>query len=50
MSRTRVRRKPVRGRRESSPREARVMEEIKNHRYLTFVRAIVGAKGSRSHS
>jgi len=26
------------------------MEEIKNQRYLTFVRAIVGAKGLRSHS
>jgi len=25
------------------------MEEIKNQRYLTFVRAIVGAKGLRSH-
>ena len=49
MARMRVRRKPVRGRRDSSPRDARVMEEIKNQRYLTFVRAIVGAKGLRSH-
>lgn len=49
MSRTRVRRKPVRGRRDIEPRDARVMEEIKNQRYLTFVRAIVGAKGSRAH-
>ena len=50
MPRTKHRRKPTRSRRDPAPRDARVMEEIKNRRYLAFVRAIVNsasAKGSR---
>jgi hypothetical protein len=42
--RIRSRKKPQHGRQNSSPRDARVMEEIKNRRYLSFVRAIVGAR------
>jgi hypothetical protein len=47
--RSRSQKKPQRNRRTSSPRDARVMQEIKNQRYLSFVRAIVGAHepGSR---
>ena len=51
MPRTKQRRKQTRSRREAAgPRDARVMEEIKNRRYLSFVRAIVNGvqtKGSR---
>ncbi|HEY7728465.1 MAG TPA: hypothetical protein VID50_08425 [Candidatus Eisenbacteria bacterium] len=49
MTRTRSHRKPARARRDSSPRDARVMEEIKSQRYLAFVRAIVGALGPKRH-
>ncbi len=43
MTSTRQRRKQsVKSRRQAAePREARIMEEIKNRRYLAFVRAIV---------
>jgi hypothetical protein len=34
-------------RRETEPREARVMDEIKNRRYLAFVRAIVNGVAAR---
>jgi hypothetical protein len=51
MTRVKHRRKSsARPRREAVPRGARVMEEIKNRRYLAFVRAIVAAmpgRGSR---
>jgi hypothetical protein len=50
MTRAKQRRKSTRNRREATPRDARVMEEIKNRRYLAFVRAIVNAmpgRGSR---
>ena len=44
-----ARRKPSeKGRRnQAEPREARVMEEIKNRRYLAFVRAIVNGVAAR---
>jgi hypothetical protein len=50
MSRSKQRRKQsVKGRRESAaPRDARIMEEIKNRRYLAFVRAIVNGFAARS--
>jgi hypothetical protein len=50
MSRSRQRRKPYeKSRRPSAePREARVMEEIKNRRYLAFVRAIVNVAAARA--
>lgn len=43
------RRKPSEksSRRGAEPREARVMEEIKNRRYLAFVRAIVNGVAAR---
>lgn len=49
MSRMKPRRKQsMKGRRESAgPRDARVMEEIKNRRYLAFVRAIVNGVAAR---
>lgn len=49
MSRMKPRRKhSEKGRRESATlRDARVMEEIKNKRYLAFVRAIVNARLAR---
>jgi hypothetical protein len=50
MPRTKSRRKPARSRREGGLRDARVMEEIRQQRYIAFVRAIVGgaaAKGRR---
>jgi hypothetical protein len=48
MSRSKPRRKQsVKSRRQSEPREARVMEEIKNRRYLAFVRAIVNGAAAR---
>ena len=47
MPRTKHRRKPSRARREASPRDARVMEEIKNRRYLAFGRAIVSGTNGR---
>ena len=49
MVRTRSRRKQSeKSRRQSAePREARVMEEIKNRRYLAFVRAIVNGVAAR---
>jgi hypothetical protein len=49
MSRSRQRRKQSeKSRRQSAePREARVMEEIKNRRYLAFVRAIVNGAAAR---
>jgi hypothetical protein len=47
MPRTKSRRKS-RLRRDPSPRDARVIEEIRNHRYLAFVRAIVGRDGARA--
>ena len=49
MSRMKPRRKhSEKSRRESAaPRDARVMEEIKNKRYLAFVRAIVNARLAR---
>lgn len=50
MSHARPRRKTHRSRREPSPRISRVMEEIKNQRYLAFVRAIVGASASGRRS
>jgi hypothetical protein len=48
MPRAKSPRKQQRNRRSPSPRDARVMEEIKNQRYLAFVRAIVGARGPAS--
>ena len=48
MPRTKSRRKSTRLRRDPSPRDARVMEEIKNQRYLAFVRAIVGRDTARN--
>jgi len=48
MPRTKSRRKSVRSRRDSSPRAGRVVEEIRNQRYLAFVRAIVGGIGARA--
>lgn len=50
MPRAKTHRKPQRNRRSSSPRDARVMEEIKNQRYLAFVRAVVGARGPASQT
>ena len=48
MSRIKPRRKQSKSRRQSAePREARVMEEIKNRRYLAFVRAIVNGAAAR---
>jgi len=52
MSRTKQRRKPTERSRRGTPaiRDARIMEEIKNRRYLAFVRAIVNgayARGAR---
>ncbi len=53
MPRTKQRRKQTshKGRKDAAaPRDARVMEEIKNRRYLAFVRAIVNGlygRGSR---
>ncbi|HMI31962.1 MAG TPA: hypothetical protein VK527_09500 [Candidatus Limnocylindrales bacterium] len=49
MSRTKQRRKQsVKSRRESPAlRDARIMEEIKNRRYLAFVRAIVNGVAAR---
>ena len=48
MSRTRQRRKQsVKSQRLAEPRGARVMEEIKNRRYLAFVRAIVNGVAAR---
>jgi hypothetical protein len=47
MPRTKSRRKSTRMRRDPSPRDTRVVEEIKNQRYLAFVRAIVGQGGAR---
>jgi hypothetical protein len=50
MPRSKSRRKPTRGRRDATPpRDARVMDEIRNQRYLAFVRAIVGAGGRGRH-
>ncbi len=50
MPRTKSRRKSTRGRRDAgTPRDARVMEEIRNQRYIAFVRAIVGAAGAKGH-
>jgi hypothetical protein len=48
MRRQRSTKQPHRSRRNSAPPDARVMEEIKNQRYLSFVRAIVGARGRGS--
>lgn len=49
MSRTKQRRRQsVKSRRESAPRDARIMEEIKNRRYLAFVRAIVNGFAARA--
>jgi hypothetical protein len=50
MSLTRSRRKPHKSRREPARRVSRVLEEIKNQRYLAFVRAIVGASASGHRS
>jgi len=49
MSRSRQRRKAtVKSRRQTAElRDARVMEEIKNRRYLAFVRAIVNGVAAR---
>jgi len=50
MSRTKQRRKPLDRSRRPGIRDARIMEEIKNRRYLAFVRAIVNgayARGAR---
>lgn len=47
MTRTKSRRKS-RLRRDPSPRDTRVMEEIRNQRYVAFVRAIVGRDGARA--
>jgi hypothetical protein len=49
MSRSRQRRRQSeKSRRQmAEPREARVMEEIKNRRYLAFVRAIVNGAAAR---
>jgi len=49
MSRSKpLRKQSVKSRRPSAePREARVMEEIKNRRYLAFVRAIVNGAAAR---
>jgi hypothetical protein len=49
MSPSKPRRKQsLRSRRQTAePREARVMEEIKNRRYLAFVRAIVNGAAAR---
>jgi len=47
MPRTKQRRKPSRARRDAAPRDARAMEEIKNRRYLAFVRAIVNGLNGR---
>jgi hypothetical protein len=50
MSRSKQRRKqPLKSRRDSAePRDARIMEEIKNRRYLAFVRAIVNGFAARA--
>ena len=49
MSRSRQRRKhSEKNRRQATPRDARIMEEIKNRRYLAFVRAIVNGFAARS--
>jgi len=48
MPRTKSRRKQTAPRRVTPPREARVLEEIKNRRYLAFVRAIVDGLGRGS--
>ena len=50
MSRTKQRRKQsVKSRRESPAlRDARIMEEIKNRRYLAFVRAIVNGVAAQA--
>ena len=52
MTRTKQRRKPLDRSRRGAPgiRDARIMEEMKNRRYLAFVRAIVNgayARGAR---
>jgi hypothetical protein len=48
MPRTKQRRKQTKSRRDAAgPRDARVMEEIKNRRYLAFVRAIVNGVNGR---
>ena len=47
MTRTKSRRKSSRMRRDPSPRGIRVMDEIRNQRYVAFVRAIVGARAGR---
>ena len=50
MSRSRSRRKPSeksRRQQAAEPRETRVMQEIKNRRYLAFVRAIVNGVAAR---
>jgi len=49
MSRSKPRRKhSEKSRRQAAPRDARIMEEIKNRRYLAFVRAIVNGFAARS--
>ena len=50
MSRTKPRRKQSDRNRREAPalRDARVMEEIKNRRYLAFVRAIVNGAYARA--
>lgn len=47
MPRTKPRRKPSRSRRDAGLRDARVMEEIRNQRYVAFVRAIVSGAGAK---
>ncbi len=47
MARTKTRRKPTRSRRDAVPRDARLLEEIRNQRYLAFVRAIIGGAGAK---
>ena len=39
---------PEKNRQQAAPRDARLMEEIKNRRYLAFVRAIVNGFAVRS--
>ena len=48
MPRTKHRRKPTRSRRDAGSRDARLLlEEIRNQRYVAFVRAIIGGAGAK---
>lgn len=48
MPRSKSRRKSTRSRRDAgTPRDARIMEVLRNQRFIAFVRAIVGAAGAK---